>query len=117
MKPTEGNRSNAPLDLKGRTVDISGLVETQPDSVVSREIIRKPAGTVTVFAFDENGSLSEHTAPFDALVIALDGAAEITIDGEAHLLRKGEMIIVPAGIPHSLRAVSTFKMLLVMIKK
>jgi quercetin dioxygenase-like cupin family protein len=117
MKPTERNRRKVPRDMKGRAVDVAGLVETQSGSVVSREIIHKPAGTVTVFAFDKDGALSEHTAPFDALVIALDGAAEITLAGEARLVRKGQMIIMPAGIPHSLKAVSAFKMLLVMIKK
>jgi quercetin dioxygenase-like cupin family protein len=104
-------------DLKGKALDPAGLVAVQPGSVVSREIIRKPAGTVTVFAFDTDGALSEHTAPFDALVIALDGSAEISIAGSLHPLKKGEMIIMPGGIPHALRAVSAFKMLLVMIKK
>jgi quercetin dioxygenase-like cupin family protein len=79
--------------------------------------MRKKAGTVTVFAFDAGQQLSEHTAPFDALVMGLEGAAEISIAGRAHPVKAGEMIIMPAGIPHALKAVSRFKMLLVMIKK
>ncbi|MBP7527931.1 MAG: cupin domain-containing protein, partial [Syntrophorhabdaceae bacterium] len=88
----------------------------QEHSVVSREIIRKPSGTMTVFAFDEGEGLSEHTAPFDAAVYLLEGEARITIDGEAHSVKEGEMIIMPAGKPHALKAVSRYKMLLVMIK-
>lgn len=104
-------------ELKGKTFDLSALVRYQDGAVVSREVIRKPAGTVTVFAFGKGEALSEHTAPFDALAIGLDGAADITIAGQVHPLKKGEMIIMPAGIPHALKAVSRFKMLLVMIKK
>jgi quercetin dioxygenase-like cupin family protein len=114
MNPAKKKKTSS--DLKGQTLDISGLVDVQAGSVVSREIIRKPGGTVTVFAFDKGGALSEHTAPFDALAIGLDGAAEITIAGSVHTLDKGEMIIMPAGKPHALRAVSAFKMMLVMIK-
>jgi quercetin dioxygenase-like cupin family protein len=92
------------------------LVSYQPGSVVSRTVVNKPAGTVTVFAFDKGESLSEHTAPFDALVSVLDGTAEIAIAGKPHTLGRGGMIVMPAGKPHALRAVEKFKMMLVMIK-
>jgi quercetin dioxygenase-like cupin family protein len=92
------------------------LVDYQGHSVVSREIIRKPSGTLTVFAFDAGEGLSEHTAPFDALVYLLEGKAEITIGGKPHAVGEGEMILMPAHKPHALKAVTRFKMLLVMIK-
>lgn len=100
----------------GKTANVQGLVEYQAGSVVSREIIRQKTGTVTLFAFDRGQGLSEHTAPFDALVHVLDGEAEITISGESHLVKAGEMIIMPAGRPHALKALERFKMLLVMIR-
>lgn len=89
----------------------------QAQSVVSREIIKKQVGTVTLFAFDAGQGLSEHTAPFDALVQIVDGEADIFIAGELHKLQAGELIIMPAGIPHSLQAVSPFKMILTMIRQ
>ncbi len=88
----------------------------QEHSVVSREIISKPAGTMTVFAFDKGEGLSEHTAPFDATVYILEGEAEIRIDGKPYVVREGEMIIMPANKPHALKAITRYKMLLVMIK-
>jgi len=93
------------------------LVSYQPGSVVSRTLIDKNVGTVTVFAFDAGQRLSEHTAPFDALVQIIDGIADITIAGSVHTVREGEMIIMPANKPHSLQAHSRFKMLLIMIRK
>jgi len=95
---------------------LKDLVDYQEGSVVSREVISKPAGTVTVFAFDAGQGLSEHTAPFDALVQIIDGEAEIRISGNPHHLKAGEMIIMPAGEPHALKAIGRFKMLLVMIR-
>ncbi len=92
------------------------MVSYQEGSVVSREIIRKPTGTVTIFAFDEGQGLSEHTAPFDALVYILDGEAEVTISGAAHHLEAGEMVILPVKQPHALQAKKRFKMLLTMIR-
>ena len=92
------------------------MVVYQDGSIVSKEIIKKPTGTVTVFAFDQDQGLSEHTAPFDALVYVLDGETEITISGKPHHLKEGDMIIIPGGEPHSLKAVRRFKMLLVMIR-
>ena len=101
-------------DLKARAVALAGLVNYQD---VSREIVSQPTGTVTAFAFDAGEQLSEHTAPFDAMVIDLDGEADITIGGALNRIRPGEMIIMPAAVPHGLKAVTRFKMLLVMIKK
>lgn len=105
--------------MEGRSemaVKIQDLVEYQEGSIVSRTIIDKKAGTVTAFAFDRGQGLSEHTAPFDALVYAFDGRAEVTISGERIGLRPGEMIVMPANQPHALRALEPFKMLLVMIR-
>jgi quercetin dioxygenase-like cupin family protein len=102
--------------LTAKVLDMARLVEYQTGSVVSRTIIQKKTGTVTLFAFDEGQGLSEHTAPFDALVCLLDGEAEITISGNASILKKGEMIIMPASEPHALKALKPFKMMLVMIR-
>lgn len=104
-------------NLSGQVAAMQSLVEYQAGAVVSRTLIDKPAGTVTLFSFDKGQGLSEHTAPFDAMVYILDGEAEITISGKPHLVKKGEMIIMPANQPHALKAVSSFKMMLVMIKK
>lgn len=92
------------------------LVDYQEDSVVSRTIIDKKAGTVTLFAFDEGQGLSEHTAPYDALICLLEGDAEITISGKTVHAQEGEMVILPARKPHALKATKRFKMLLTMIR-
>jgi len=102
--------------LKPQATRLVNLVDYQKGSVVSRELIKKKTGTTTLFAFDEGQGLSEHTAPFDALVYLLDGEAEITISGKAFRLREGEMIIMPANQPHALSAIKKFKMLLIMIR-
>jgi len=94
----------------------TGVVEYATGAVVSRTIIKKPTGTVTVFAFDKGEGLSEHTAPFDAMVQIIDGTAEVSIDRKPHLLTAGQSIIMPAGIPHALQAKERFKMMLIMIK-
>lgn len=103
-------------DFKAKALDLSALLDYQDGAVVSREIIKKDTGTVTLFAFDKGQGLSEHTAPFDALVYIVDGAAEIIISGKSSKLKTGAMIIMPAHKPHALKAITTFKMLLVMIK-
>ncbi len=95
---------------------LKDLINYQDGSVVSREIIRKTTGTVTIFAFDKGQGLSEHTAPFDALITILDGDAEVTIAGKAYHLDQGEMVTLPANNTHALKALSKFKMLLVMIR-
>ena len=92
------------------------LVTYQPGAVVSRALVKKPTGTVTVFAFDKDQGLSEHTAPFDALVHVLEGVAEITLGGAVRRLGKDDMILMPANVPHALKAVEPFKMTLVMIR-
>ena len=97
-------------------LEAGGLIDYQASSVVSRTIITKETGTVTVFAFDEGQGLSEHTAPFDALVYVLDGEVEVTIAGKPSIVRRGQLIIMPAGQPHALRAITAFKMMLVMIR-
>ena len=88
----------------------------QDKSIVSKTVMKKPTGTVTLFAFDEGEGLSEHTAPFDALISVLDGEVEITISGIPYHLKTGEMILMPANEPHGLKAVKKFKMMLTMIK-
>lgn len=95
---------------------LKDMVEYQEGAVVSRTLIDKPMGTVTLFAFAEGEGLSEHTTPYDALVQVMDGEVEITIGGEAFHLGDGEMIVMPAEVPHALRALGRFKMLLVMVK-
>ena len=100
----------------GETVNLAALLSYQEGAVVSRTIIDKKIGTVTIFAFDKGEGLSEHTAPFDAMVYILDGKAEILISKKPHDVAQGEMIIMPAGEPHELRAIEKFKMLLVMIR-
>jgi quercetin dioxygenase-like cupin family protein len=88
----------------------------QDGAVVSREIVKTPAGSVTLFAFDEGQGLSEHTVPFDALVQVVDGQAEIMISGRTHRVQVGEMILLPAGEPHALKALKRFKMILTMVR-
>jgi len=95
---------------------LAGLVAYQKDAVVSSEIVKKETGTVTIFAFDRGQGLSEHTAPFDAFVYLPEGRAEITIAGAPHLLGQGDMIVMPAHVPHAVKAIESFKMLLVMIR-
>ena len=95
---------------------LAELVDYQKGSVVSRTIVKKQTGTVTVFAFDEGQGLSEHTAPFDALVHIVDGEAEITVSGQAFTVRSGEFAILPADEPHALQALVRFKMVLTMIR-
>ena len=103
-------------DDKGKALQLVSLIDYQKGSVVSKQLLNKKAGTITLFAFAKGEGLSEHTAPYDASVMILDGKAAITIGGKPHNLKKGEMIIMPAGVPHSLKAVERFKMLLIMIR-
>ncbi len=98
-----------------QAVRLIDLTKYQKRSIVSRMVVNKKSGTVTLFAFDEGQSLSEHTAPFDALVEILDGEVEITISGKSLRAKKGEMIIMPANEPHALKGVKKFKMMLTMI--
>lgn len=102
--------------LVAQAVNLADLIDYQAGSVVSRTIIDKKAGTVTLFAFDESQGLSEHTAPYDAMVYVLDGEAEVVISGKPIRLKKGEFAMMPANEPHALSSVTKFKMLLIMIK-
>jgi len=102
--------------LQGRKVKLNNLLHYQKDSIVSRELINRKTGTVTLFAFDKGQGLSEHRAPFDAAVYLLDGAARITISGKPLSVKAGEMIIMPAHKPHALKATGKFKMILIMIR-
>jgi quercetin dioxygenase-like cupin family protein len=102
--------------LVGQAIRLVNLADYQEGSVVSRTIIDKKTGTVTFFAFAEGQSLSEHTAPFDALVYLLEGEAEVVISGKPIHLKQGEMVIMPANQPHALRAIRNFKMILTMIR-
>ncbi len=97
-------------------IKLSEFVQYQNGSIVSREIVKKPTGTVTVFAFDAGQGLSEHTAPFDALVQIIDGEGEITINGVPHIVKTGEIIVMPANKPHAVKADKPFKMILTMIR-
>jgi len=105
-----------PSVLGAETVKVADLVSYQEGSIVSREILKKPTGTVTVFAFDEGQGLSEHTAPFDALVQVLEGEVEISIAGKLHRVQAGEMILMPGHQPHALKALQRYKMILTMIR-
>lgn len=110
------NSGNNESELLGQVNNLIKLVDYQEESVVSRTIINKKVGTVTLFAFDKGQGLSEHTAPFDALVYIIDGEAEVTISKKHLLLKGGQMVIMPANKPHALKATQRFKMMLVMIK-
>jgi len=103
-------------ELKGTILHLKDLVEYQDGTVASRMLINKPVGTVTLFSFDEDEGLSEHTAPFDALVTILDGECEVWLDGETHRMKEGDTIIFPANAPHALAAITRFKMMLTMIR-
>ncbi len=105
-----------PAGLGAEVAIAIALVNYQDGSVVSREIVKKPTGSVTLFAFDEGQGLSEHTAPFDALVQVLEGEAEITIAGKPHHVQGGEMILMPAHQPHALKALKRYKMILTLIR-
>jgi quercetin dioxygenase-like cupin family protein len=104
-------------DNFSKVMKLSDLLDYQEASIVSREVLRKETGTVTLFAFDKGQGLSEHTAPFDALVHIIDGQAEVTISGTSYRLSAGEIIIMPANEPHAVKAIEQFKMMLLMIKK
>lgn len=96
--------------------DAAGLVQYQNGAVVSNTLVKGKAGTVTLFAFDAGEGLSEHTAPFDALILALDGSATITVGGHAHAMDAGQVLRLPASVPHAVHADAPFKMMLVMIR-
>lgn len=96
--------------------NLKQMLQYQEKAVVSRMLVKNPAGTVTLFAFDGNEGLSEHTAPYDALVIAVEGRAEIAVGGVTHALDEGDSLLLPANVPHAVNPVGGFKMLLIMIR-
>jgi quercetin dioxygenase-like cupin family protein len=100
----------------GKADNLAALVNYAEGSIVSRTLVDKPVGTITLFAFDKGQRLSEHSAPYDAVVQVIDGRGEVMIAGKPHVVNPGEMIIMPANIPHSVNAVAKFKMLLTMIR-
>ncbi|MGA7827725.1 MAG: cupin domain-containing protein [Geobacteraceae bacterium] len=102
--------------LLGQALDLKNLISYQEGSVVSKTLVDRGIGTITLFSFDAGQGLSEHTAPFDAYVQIVDGEAEVTISNEKHTVKAGEIIIMPADKPHALRANTRFTMLLVMIR-
>jgi len=104
-------------ELFAKVLRLKDLVSYQEGTVASRMLINKKAGTITIFSFDENEGLSEHTAPYDALVTVVDGECEVWIAGETFRVREGESIVLPANKPHALSAVTRFKMVLTMIRE
>ena len=109
---SDGNRA----ELKGKVLDLKSLVDYQDGSVASRMIVNRNSGSITIFSFDENEGLSEHTAPYDAVVTILDGECEVWVAGETFSMKEADTIIFPANAPHALSAVTRFKMMLTMIK-
>jgi quercetin dioxygenase-like cupin family protein len=104
------------MTKENEVLNLVGSIDYQEGAIVSKVFIDKNTGSVTVFAFDKGQGLSEHTAPFDAMVFVIDGQAEIAIAGAVSIVKKGETIIMPANIPHALKAIERFKMMLIMIK-
>ena len=97
-------------------ISLTNEVQIAPDSVVSKTLLNKPDGNLTLFSFDAGQGLSEHTSPYDAVVQIIEGEAEVTIGGQAVVAAAGELVIMPANVPHSLNAAKPFKMLLIMIR-
>lgn len=104
------------LFSKGKVLNLEQMVEYSSGGVISKQVLKNQSGNITLFSFDKGQGLSEHTAPFDAVVHVLDGEAQIIIGGNSNLIKKGESIIMPANVTHALQAVERFKMLLTMIK-
>lgn len=113
----ESKKTPTAAPLTSKAIPMAGLVEVAPGAVVSRTVVSKKAGTVTLFAFDKGQGLSTHSAPYDAMVWILDGSVQITIDGKKVRAKTGDMVIMPANLPHALHAVQPFKMALVMVKE
>lgn len=107
----------ANLFPKGTSVKPAEQIEYQSGSIVSKTIVKKEKGNITLFAFDKGQALSEHTAPFDALISVVDGKSEVIIGGNPNIVEAGQMILMPANIPHAVNAIEKFKMMLVMIKE
>ncbi len=104
-------------DLRGQVIDMAAFVDYAGGAVVSKTLLDKKAGTLTLFSFDQGQGLSEHTSPYDATVLVVEGAATLVIGGTPVVARAGELVIMPAGVPHALRAEERFKMLLIMVRE
>ena len=117
MKSTADENKGKSFLQSGQTFNLAGFIKYNEGSVVSRTLVANDAGTVTLFAFDEGQGLSEHTAPFDALVHVVDGESEVIIDGKPNKVCAGDLILMPANIPHALKANRPFKMILTMLRK
>lgn len=115
-KEKEVRMNDLANNLKGEPFQLEQFISYADNSVVSKTLLKKETGNITLFAFDKGQGLSEHTAPFDAVVYILDGQAEITIGGQPNTVSAGEMLIMPANVSHALQAIEQFKMLLIMIK-
>ncbi len=115
-KGTATDRSGKSKMPAGEVLDLAGLVSYAEGSIVSRTLVESKTGTITLFAFDEGQSLSEHTAPFDALVQVLDGEGEFTVGGKANSVAAGQVLLMPANVPHAVKAQARFKMLLSMLR-
>ena len=116
-RETTGKSERKRDELKGRVLVLKDLVEYQDGTVASRMIVNRRAGSITLFSFDEDEGLSEHTAPYDAVVTILDGECEVWVAGETFRMKEGETIIFPANAPHALSAITRFKMMLIMIRE
>jgi quercetin dioxygenase-like cupin family protein len=116
-QPQSKTTDVSPGLIPGRAENLNHLVAYAEGSIVSRTLVDKPVGTITLFAFDQGQRLSEHSAPFDAVVQVIDGAAELTIGGNKVPVAAGEIIVMPANIPHAVNATQKFKMLLTMIRQ
>jgi quercetin dioxygenase-like cupin family protein len=112
-----GKPDTTRAELLGRVLHLKDLVEYQDGTVASRMIVNRKVGSITLFSFDEDEGLSEHTAPFDAVVTILDGECEVWVAGTTYQMKEGETIIFPAHVPHALSAVKRFKMMLTMIRE
>ena len=110
-------RKDKRAGLLGKVLNLKELVQYQDGTVASRMIVSNKSGSITLFSFDEDEGLSEHTAPFDAVVTILDGECEVWVAGETNMMKEGDTIIFPANVPHALSAVTKFKMMLTMIKE
>ncbi len=116
MKENEEELRRVGMDQELKATNLINLINYQEGSVVSRTLIEKQTGTVTLFAFDQGQGLSEHTTPFDAMACVLDGKVEVTVSDNSIILENGEIVIMPANKPHTLKAIEKFKMMLIMIK-
>lgn len=101
---------------KGKAINLSDSIEYSEGGIVSKTVIKRETGNISVFSFDRGEGLTEHTSPFDAVIVGLDGRGEVTIDGNPNIVEKGQLIIMPRNVPHAVYAAEKFKMMLIMIR-